>query len=75
MAEPKRPAGPEWRYTPGGSVVHAMYPPIGTLAICGTEVWNSAEWRGTGSQVEYDRAASMRMCRRCGDRLGVVFDD
>lgn len=70
-----RPAGVEWRYAPRRKVVHALEPPIGTRAICGTEVFGSALWMGTGTQEEYETAAALPMCRRCGDKLGIEFDD
>lgn len=34
-------------------------------APCGAGVMNSFTWFGTGSQDEYDKAASLPMCKRC----------
>ena len=39
----------------------------------GADVWDGFggpgapdEWRGTGSQAEYDLAAALPLCKRCG---------
>jgi hypothetical protein len=57
----------EWRYIPSrhASVVHALGGPMSPVAFCGVEVAPSSEWRGTGSQAEYERAATLPRCSRC----------
>lgn len=55
----------EYRYSSGGRVKHALDSPSETSAWCGFEVFRSSDWHGTGSQVEYEVAASLPMCKNC----------
>lgn len=60
----------EWRYLSERSqAVHGFYraPQGGSPARCGVQpVWFGAGgWRGTGSQDEYERAATLPRCHRC----------
>jgi hypothetical protein len=52
-------------YTRRGSVAH-LSPPWGHRddVLCG--FGPQGEWRGTGSQAEYELAAEMETCSRCG---------
>jgi hypothetical protein len=60
----------DWRYTPHGRLVHALS--LGNAgAACGVTVLPAEEWRGTGSQDEYERAAQLPPCPRCVARVGV----
>jgi hypothetical protein len=60
----------EWRYLPGGTVVHALPSANDPLALCGADVWDASNWRGTGSQAEYEQAAVLPQCRRCLRKVG-----
>lgn len=62
-----------WRYLPNGTVKHALRYSAARIAVCGVGPHWSApdDWYGTGSQAEYETAASLRECRRCLDILGV----
>lgn len=68
-----RPANTEWRYLPGrGRVVHCLENANEPFALCGAgPLTGAADWRGTGSQDEYEKAAQMRMCRFCAQKLGM----
>jgi hypothetical protein len=59
----------EWRYLPDGSVTHALTSPQECVGECGVGPWTYDQWRGTGSQVEYERAAELPKCRRCLARI------
>lgn len=56
-----------WRYLPGGKVKHALEYPEATAAGCGARPpsYAAADWRGTGSQNEYEECARRPACRRC----------
>lgn len=65
-----------WRYlAPAGRRVHALridqWTGTGHLATaqCGIGVWRSELWHGTGSQIEYERAATLPKCQRCLERI------
>lgn len=59
----------EWRYLPGGTVKHGFTELPGGFgtAFCGqSPVWYAPdEWRGTGSQDEYERVEQLPECKRC----------
>lgn len=59
----------EWRYTRDGRVKHALRHSTDALSLCGVGPWVSSEWRGTGSQAEYERRAMLPECRRCARYL------
>lgn len=65
---------PEWRYLRSGKVRHNVYPgPIENQAGIGVSACRAhelpiEEWYGTGSQTEYERAATMPTCKRCADQ-------
>lgn len=64
----KHPEGFEWRYLIE-TVVHA-HPVTGVrfVAACGTApgwLQGIEDWKGTGTQNEYEIAARLRECRRC----------
>lgn len=61
----------EWRYLPTGSLVHIVETPGGDVAaVCGRSAAQPEDWRGTGSQEEYERAESLRKCPRCAYLAG-----
>lgn len=64
------PPAHEWLYIWGGKVVHAHSTFTGTrfIAECGAGAWRT--WYGTGSQDEYDKAASLPKCKRCLPKVG-----
>jgi len=50
-------------YAPTGHVAHVMN--FGQWTNCGfTPMWPQ-QWRGTGSQAEYDKAKLLPLCRKC----------
>lgn len=57
------PAGYHRGYLPLGKVAHLLsdQPPGNCVAACG--LW--ADFWGTGSQEEYERAEALRLCRLC----------
>lgn len=61
----------EWHYLPRGRAAHARGGAFGSrhyTARCGTSPalgLGAAEWHGTGTQDEYERAAELPRCRRC----------
>jgi hypothetical protein len=56
-------------YVKRGRVSHAVDTLFGNGgAVCGVYPWMG--WYGTGSQDEYDKAASMPRCQRCPEREG-----
>lgn len=56
----------ERRYLPKGTVAHLLNGnPLRDMAECGRSPWDSDEWRGTGTQEEYENAASWPICKRC----------
>jgi hypothetical protein len=63
-----RPEHYEWRYLLGGRRTHALISSLDRIALCGRGVgWRDGaeEWRGTGTQDEYERAARLPRCLRC----------
>jgi hypothetical protein len=58
-------------YTRRGKVAH-LKAPFGTIAngrtLCPVMPSWPDEWLGTGSQAEYDLAASLPLCKACGER-------
>lgn len=54
-----------WRYLPLGTVTHAVMAADHVVARYGVEAWAASWWFGTGSQVEYERVASLPRCQRC----------
>lgn len=59
------PPAHEWLYLKNGKVAHALSTFTGTrfVAECGAGAWRT--WYGTGSQDEYEQAASLPKCARC----------
>lgn len=55
----------EWRYLPSGSVVHALTRSSDAGAVCGVYALPASDWRGTGSQVEYEIAKRLPCCKKC----------
>lgn len=59
----------EWRYLHDkAKVKHALRRSTDAVSMCGAmHVWfaPSSEWRGTGSQHEYERKESLLKCKRC----------
>ena len=54
-------------YLPGRKVAHLVDSwPVNAVSLC--RVW--AEFWGTGSQEEYEKAASLPLCKRCLARNG-----
>lgn len=62
-------------YLPYGRVAHA-FSRMSTIgqrtndAVCGASTWDNVEWRGTGSQDEYEKAATLPRCRNCELKIG-----
>lgn len=54
----------EWRYTPHGRFRHAVETGE-TRALCGVQVADADEWRGTGTQDEYEIVDRLGDCTRC----------
>lgn len=54
-----------WRFTYMGERTHFLFHANENVARCGVGVIVNNEWRGTGSQEEYDLAASMPKCKNC----------
>jgi hypothetical protein len=55
-------------YLPRGTVAHYLADYLGQRSgrsLCGISVWLSENWLGTGSQREYEHAASLPLCKRC----------
>jgi hypothetical protein len=55
-------------YLPRGTVAHYLGNYLGDRSgrsLCGVVVWPSEGWLGTGSQREYEHAASLPLCKRC----------
>lgn len=54
------------RYTRGGRVAHLVRVEAAQgRALCRRQPDGFEDWRGTGDQVEYERAAALPLCRRC----------
>lgn len=74
IGRPPRPhvGGVEWRYLRRGVVVHALRRygfGIQEVAECGIAPALLDDWRGTGSQGEYELAERLPACRRCLRRV------
>lgn len=54
-----------WRYLLGGRVLHEIGSAYARISYCGVTVMNFSDWRGTGSQAEYDKAATLPKCGNC----------
>lgn len=53
---------------PRGKVAHLIgggAPGFVSAAVCGLWAWSRSDWRGLGTQDEYDRAASLPLCKSC----------
>jgi hypothetical protein len=64
----------ERRYTSRRAKVAHLFDPIEhaglvSVALCGLWAWHEHLWRGTGSQDEYERAASLPTCKNCARRV------
>jgi len=62
--------GIEWRYLPGRKVKHALRHVTDSGAACGVSALPASEWRGTGSQREYETLATLPPCSRCAVLIG-----
>lgn len=60
-----------WRFLENGRVAHALSDGMyGKAAVAACGVWTpSWNWRGTGSQREYDAVAKLPRCKRCQRKL------
>lgn len=61
----------ERRYLRTGRVAHVL--DVGThrdTAACGMGLRQGEDWRGTGSQEEYERASVLPRCRVCVRYVG-----
>lgn len=57
----------EWSYLGLGLKLHARRKRdsvIDVVAVCGLDNWTS-DWKGTGSQKEYDYVARAPKCKKC----------
>jgi hypothetical protein len=61
----------QWRYLAGANVKHVVADTSEPRSACGITVTPAEEWRGTGTQAEYETVAALRRCHRCLDKLGV----
>ena len=63
-----------WRYLGKRSVaVHGFQQVVTVMALCGVApslFGSSADWLGSGSQAEYDKAASLSLCQNCLRMIG-----
>lgn len=53
---------------PRGKVAHIIPSSAAgyvSAAMCGLWAWSRSDWRGTGTQDEYDRADSLPLCKNC----------
>lgn len=64
------PPAHEWLYLKNGKVAHAhsTFTVSRFIAECGAGAW--ATWYDTGSQDEYEQAASLPQCKRCLPKVG-----
>lgn len=76
------PYGYERRFIPRKRVTcaHAVrvhgYTGAMLAAVCGTTPgWSTHDWRGTGSQYEYDKALRLRLCKKCAQLLGIDVEE
>lgn len=62
---------PVLRYLWHGKVRHLLIDASMLTAECGVSpLWyDSAQWRGTGNQEEYETLRSLRNCQQCYKRL------
>ena len=60
-------------YTPRGSVAH-LRAPFSTIrngsTLCPVMPEWPGEWLGTGGQAEYEKAASLPLCKACAKAAG-----
>lgn len=58
---------PVWTrvYRPGGRLAHLRGERIACETASPQDRYDPDTWLGTGSQAEYDRAASLPLCLRC----------
>jgi hypothetical protein len=60
-----------WRYVPRGRMRHAVRTPRDLSSVCGlVNPWSADDWRGTGSQAEYEALAALRDCKACAKKAG-----
>jgi hypothetical protein len=62
----------EWRYLVKGRVIHAINDDevkSWMRAWCGARPPLGDDWRGTGNQAEYERAALLPCCKLCLDYI------
>lgn len=57
-------------YRPTGRTTHHLLPPgdtasSGVETLCGIRNSLGRTWLGTGGQEEYEKAASLPVCKRC----------
>lgn len=68
-----RREGESWKYLKRGTVVHylsdGIYGPR-PVAECGASTLHSSDWRGTGTQEEYERVEALPECKKCLHKLG-----
>lgn len=57
-------------YLPSGRRAHLSPPFSARSGLCAIAPEWPADWLGTGSQDEYDRAAALPLCRRCQSVFG-----
>ncbi len=61
----------EWLYLKNGKVAHAISTFNGRSFSAECGMYTFGFWRGTGSQAEYDKAASLPKCKSCLKHGGV----
>jgi protein-tyrosine phosphatase len=62
-------------YTRRGTRAHLAGPYGGTGVLCAVEPGAFDDWLGTGDQREYERAASLPLCRQCKSAFGAALAD
>lgn len=60
-------------YLRRGSRAHLSAPLTWRRVLCSAEPAGSDDWLGTGSQAEYDKAASLPLCRACKAAFGTAL--
>lgn len=54
-----------WRFALGGRELHDIETRLGRTSQCGITLTNFSDWRGTATQAEYDKAATLPKCVPC----------
>lgn len=55
----------EYRYLPGSKVKHELVWERSNSSRCGIVCIPASVWMGTGSQMEYETAQRLPLCKNC----------